>query len=57
MSGMWALLNAVTGEDVFLQLSDHVTSLLGFERSTTSNEFTMSHYPPGECANPQRMVS
>lgn len=48
MSGMWALLNAVTGEDVFLQLGHHFHSFLGFERSTTFEEMTMIHYPPGE---------
>lgn len=48
MSGMWALINAVTGEDVFLQLSEHIYSLLGFEQSTAFDATTMSHYPPGK---------
>lgn len=48
MSGMWTLINAVTGEDVFLQLSEHIYSLLGFEQSTIFDATTMSHYPPGK---------
>lgn len=48
MSGMWALLNAVTGDDVFLQLSQRFHSLLGLEQSSTFDLTAMPHYPPGK---------
>lgn len=57
MSGIWALLNAVTGEDVFLQLSEYFSSLLSFEQFASSNAATMVHYPPGELLRAERLLS